>query len=236
MESQDFSLGLNFNNTNNNDSMSDQEDYAHNDVIEFKIILVGNASVGKTSIINKFITGEFSPHYKSTITVECKSKFLKIDKKLLAKLNIWDTCGSEIFRAVTRQYYRGAHAAIVIFDLTEQKTFNDIKQWLKDIHNCGDKNIEIIIVGNKLDLDNKRKVTQSQAMNFCREKNYKYIEASAKNGTNILKIFEELTDDLAKNHQKKKEKEKKDDYILKTLNEKESVHYQKELKKEPGCC
>ena len=170
MESQDFSLGLNFNNTNNNDSMSDQEDYVHNDIIEFKIILVGNASVGKTSIINKFITGEFSPHYKSTITVEYKSKFLKIDKKLLAKLNIWDTCGLEIFRAVTRQYYRGAHAAIVIFDLTEQKTFNDIKQWLKDIHNCGDKNIEIIIVGNKLDLDNKRKVTQSQAMNFCREK------------------------------------------------------------------
>ena len=241
MESQDFSLGISLNYINNNsnnednDSDSGHEGNVHKDIIEFKVILVGNASVGKTSIFNKFIIGEFSPKYKSTITVECKSKLLKIDKKLYAKLNIWDTVGSEIFRAVTKQYYKGAHAAIVIFDLTDQKSFNDLKQWLKDINNCGNEDIEIIIVGNKLDLDNKRTVTQSQAVNFCREKNYKYIEASAKNGTNILKIFEELSFDLATKHQKQKEKETKDKYLVKTLDEKETENYQKEIKKE-GCC
>ena len=171
--------------------------------------------------------------YKSTITVECKSKYLKIDKNLFAKLNIWDTCGAEIFRAVTKQYYRGADAAIVIFDLTEQNTFNDLKKWLKDIKNCGDKNIQILIVGNKLDLVGKRKVTQSQAMNFCKDNGYKYIEASAKDGTNVLRIFEEVTSDLANRHQKQKEKEINEKYKMKTLEIMDNNVVEKNKK---GCC
>ncbi len=93
MESQDFSLGFNINSSDvrDNNSISYHEIDQNNDIIEFKIILIGSASVGKTSIFNKFIIGEFNKTYKSTITVECKSKYLKIDKNLFAKLNIWDT-------------------------------------------------------------------------------------------------------------------------------------------------
>ena len=236
MESQDFSLGFNLNNSDmkDNNSLSYHEVDENSNIIEFKIILIGNASVGKTSIFNKFINGEFSKTYKSTITVECKSKYLKLDKNLFAKLNIWDTCGTEIYRAVTQQYYRGAQGAIVIFDLTKQNTFNDLKKWIKDIKSCGEKNIQILIVGNKLDLIGQRKVTQSQAVNFCRENNYKYIEASAKDGTNILKIFEEMSFDLASKHQKQKEKEINKKYKEKTLGL--SINDDISEKKKKGCC
>ena len=235
MNSEDFSLGFNINTSNlkNNNSISIHEVEDNTDTIEFKIILVGSSSVGKTSIYNRFILNEFSNSYKATITAETKSKYIKIDKYLFAKLNIWDTCGSEAFRAVTKQFYRGAHAAIVIFDLTEQNTFNDLKKWVKDIKNYGEKNIEILIVGNKLDLIEQRTVAKSQAINFCRENGeYKYIEASAKDGTNVLKIFEELTFDLAKKHQKEKDKEISNSYKIKTLFENNDNNG----KDKKGCC
>ena len=175
------------------------------DVREFKLVLIGNSSVGKTSIFHKFTTEEFSKNIKSTITAEYKTKYLKVDKNLYVKLVLWDTCGAEMFRSVTKQYYHGAQAIILVFDLTDQKSFNDLKKnWLSDVKNYADKNVEIAIVGNKLDLINERKVTQSQVANFCRENKYKYFETSAKEGTNILRIFEELSFVLATNDEKQR--------------------------------
>ena len=239
MNSEDFSVGFNINNSTlkNNNSISLHEMNENNDTIEFKIVLVGNSSVGKTSIYNRFVLNEFSNSYKSTITAESKSRYIKIDKYLFAKLNIWDTMGSEAYRALTRQFYRGAHAAIVIFDLTEQNSFNDIKRWIKDIKNYGEKNVEIIVVGNKLDLIEQRTVEKSQAINYCRENGgYKYIEASAKDGTNVLKIFEELTFDLVKKHQKEKEKEVNNKYKIKTLTEVDTKKYIIKNRQKKGCC
>ena len=237
MESDDFSIDFNINYSeikdNNSEKNEEEEGDANKDIIEFKIILIGNASVGKTSIFNKFTTGDFSKIYKSTIAAEFKSKLLKVNKNLWAKLVIWDTCGTENYRSLTRQYYRGADGAIIIFDLTDQSSFNDLKKWIKDIKNYGEKDIQIIIVGNKLDLFNQRKVTQSQANNFCNENKYKYIEASAKDGTNLLKIFEELTFDLTnKNLQKIKNEENKKSQI-KNLEIMVKEETQKEKK---GCC
>ena len=237
MEEVDFSIDFNINYSamkdNNSEKNEEEEGDANKDIIEFKIILIGNASVGKTSIFNKFTTGDFSKIYKSTIAAEFKSKLLKVNKNLWAKLVIWDTCGTENYRSLTRQYYRGADGAIVIFDLTDQSSFNDLKKWIKDIKNYGEKDIQIIIVGNKLDLFNQRKVTQSQANNFCNENKYKYIEASAKDGTNLLKIFEELTFDLTnKNLQKIKNEENKKSQI-KNLEIMVKEETQKEKK---GCC
>jgi small GTP-binding protein len=192
------------------------------DVREFKIILIGSSSVGKTSIFHKFTSEEFSTNYKATLTVESRVKYLKIDKNLYVKLNLWDTCGAEKYLSLTRQYYRDAQAAILVFDLTNQNTFNDLKNiWLNDIKNHGDKNIEIAIVGNKLDLIEKRKVTESQVVNFCRENGYRYIEASAKEGTNILKIFEEISFVLAKNDKKQRvgEKEMEKHYLVENYND-----------------
>ena len=237
MESDDFSIDFNINYSamkdNNSEKNEEEEGDANKDIIEFKIILIGNASVGKTSIFNKFTTGDFSKIYKSTIAAEFKSKLLKVNKNLWAKLVIWDTCGTENYRSLTRQYYRGADGAIIIFDLTDQSSFNDLKKWIKDIKNYGEKDIQIIVVGNKLDLFNQRKVTQSQANNFCNENKYKYIEASAKDGTNLLKIFEELTFDLTNKNQEKIKNEINKKSQIKNL---EIMAKEEIQEKKKGCC
>lgn len=200
-------LTLNEYSNRNYSSLQEGVDLSQNhNIMEFKIILIGNTAVGKTSIFNKFITGDFLENLKPTINVEFRTKYVKIDNNLFVKLVLWDTCGVEMFRAVTKQYYKGAQAIILVFDLTDQKSFNDLKKiWLKDVKSYADKNIQIVIVGNKLDLIEQRKINESQTINFCRENGYKYIEASAKEGTNILKIFEELSFDLAKNYENSKE-------------------------------
>ena len=228
-------LTFNENERNNSISILEKIDISQNDdVREFKIVLIGNPSVGKTSIFTKFITGQFTQNYKSTITVEFRTKYLKVDKNLFVKLNLWDTCGTEIFRAVTKQYYKGAHAIILVFDLTDQNSFNDLKsKWLKDVKNYADKDIQILIVGNKLDLIEERKVSESEPINFCREKGFKYIEASAKEGTNILKIFEELSFELAKNYEKQREEEMNSQFMIENFDEKNIITTQN---KNFWCC
>ena len=206
----------------------------NDDIMEFKIVLIGSASVGKTSIFNKFINGYFSQNYKSTITVEFKIKYMKLDNNLFVKLILWDTCGAEIFRAVTKQYYKNAHAIILVFDLTDQNSFNDLKNiWLNDVKNYGDINTQILIVGNKLDLIEERKISESQVINFCRENGYKYIEASAKEGTNILKIFEELSIDLVTKYEKLREEENNSQIIIGNFEDKNIVITKN---KKFGCC
>ncbi len=227
---------ITFNEEKRNDSISIQENIdisKNDDAREFKIVLIGNASVGKTSIFNKFIMGDFSQNYKSTITVEFRSKYLKVDKNLFVKLVLWDTCGTEIFRAVTKQYYKGAHAIILVFDLTDQNSFNDLTKWLKDVNNYADKDIKILVAGNKLDLIEERKVSETQAINFCREKGFKYIEVSAKEGTNILKIFEELSFELAKNDEKKREEEMNSQFMMENFDDKNILT---KNNKKFGCC
>ena len=206
----------------------------NDDIMEFKIVLIGSASVGKTSIFNKFINGYFSQNYKSTITVEFKIKYMKLDNNLFVKLILWDTCGAEIFRAVTKQYYKNAHAIILVFDLTDQNSFNDLKNiWLNDVKNYGDINTQILIVGNKLDLIEERKISESQVINFCRENGYKYIEACAKEGTNILKIFEELSIDLVTKYEKLREEENNSQIIIGNFEDKNIVITKN---KKFGCC
>ena len=220
---------------NNSLSIHEVIDISQNDDIkEFKIALIGSTSVGKTSIFNKFMTGDFSTNYKATITVEFKTKYLKIDNNLYIKLKLFDTCGSENFRAVTKQYYKGADAIILVFDLTEQNSFNDIKNiWIKDAKNYAEKNIQILIVGNKLDLIEQRTVSQSQVINYCRENGYKYIEASAKDGTNILKIFEELSFELASKYEKQREEQMNSQFLIENFEEKNIIVTKD---KKFGCC
>ena len=222
---------------NRSHSLSNQEliDISQNDdVLEFKVILIGSTSVGKTAIFHKFITGEFLNNNKSTVIAEFHTKYLKVKNNLFVKLILWDTCGSEKFRSITNQYYKGAKAIILVFDLTDQKSFDDLKNiWLKDIKNYADKNIQILIVGNKVDLIEERKVTESQVINFCREKDYKYIDASAKEGTNILKIFEELSFVLATNYEKEREEEMKNQFMMENFDDK-NIGVMKN--KKFGCC
>ena len=159
--------------------------------LEFNVILVGDSNVGKTSILKKFVEGNISQKLACTINVEFETKNLKIDKNLSAKLTIFDTAGQEKYRALTKQYYHKANGIILVFDLSNDNSFSKLDGWVKEINeNAG--NVEVILVGNKSDLEN-RKINKLKAENYAKEKNLKYIETSATEGTNILLLFEELS-------------------------------------------
>ena len=165
---------------------------------EFKVILLGDSSVGKTSILSRYITDEFSSFYKCTINVEFKTKLIRIDKFTNVNLKIWDTVGSERFRSMTKQYYNNTDGIVLIFDLTDLSTFKNLSSWLEEIKNNSQPNVEIIIVGNKCDMENKRKIEYNEAMFFADKLGYQYIETSAKDGTNVLLVFEDLTRKMCK--------------------------------------
>ena len=125
-------------------------------VYNLKIIVLGDIAVGKTSLIGRYITNTFSDQYKSSIGCELKQKTVDIDKDMQAKLQIWDTAGEERFLAVTKQYYNGSHGAMVVYDVTKKDTFLKMNKWIKDVKNNAPKNIVIMVVGNKADLDKKK--------------------------------------------------------------------------------
>ena len=201
--------------------------------IALTAILVGDSNVGKTSIINKFISGTFDPKAKCTINVEFNTKNLKIDNNLYADLKIYDTAGQEKYRALTKSYYRNADGIILVFDLTNESSFNKLNKWINDI-NESTKNIEIILVGNKADLIN-RKISKTPAENFAKEKKYKSIETSAKEGTNILLLFEELASSISK---KKQEESSIIDFnnLSTYVSRREELNKELRDKKEKQCC
>ena len=158
--------------------------------IEFEVILVGESNVGKTSIFKKFIDDTFSDTLACTINIDYRVKSIKINENLIVDLKIYDTAGQEKFKALTKKYYQNANGVILVFDLTDENSFTKLNKWVNDINdNAG--NVEVILVGNKSDLEN-RKVSETKAQIFAKEKKMKYIETSAKEGKNILLLFEEL--------------------------------------------
>ena len=157
--------------------------------LNFKIIIIGNCGVGKTCITNKAIKNEYDEKYNNTIGMDIFSLFLKLDNKTI-KLNIWDTCGQEIYRSLITNFYRNCSLAIIVYSIDDKQSFEDIDLWLKDlkINNCPDT--KIILVGNKLDLEEKREVQYKEGKKL--EKDYEFLdffETSAKTGENIRKLF-----------------------------------------------
>ena len=153
----------------------------------FKLILIGNSGTGKTSIINRFINEKFEDSYKCTIGVDFLLKKIKINEQNI-KLQIWDTAGMEKYKQITTSYYRGAHGAIVVFDLTNKESFNDVHKWVNDFSNITNQNSNmrsVVIVGNKNDLIDKREVSQDDIDKYISINNFNYVETSAKEGSNI---------------------------------------------------
>ena len=159
---------------------------------ELKILLIGDSSVGKTSILLKYIDDKFSDNYMSTIGVEYKIKSLTINGKKVM-LRIWDTSGQERFLSITKNFYRNANGVIFVFDITNETSFYNIKLWLNDLENCEGK-ITKILVGNKVDLEENRKVGKEKIKKYIEKKEMKYFEVSAKEGINIDLIFKELAE------------------------------------------
>ena len=159
--------------------------------IDLKIILLGDAGVGKTSISGRYIDSTFKDNYQATIQVEKRMKIINEDDKTSVRLNIWDTAGQEKFRSITRQFYRDCHGAFIVFDLTKKSSFNELKNWMDELKTHGNDDTVIIILANKSDLTTEREISEEEIKNKINNK-YKYFEVSAKTGNNISLAFDEM--------------------------------------------
>lgn len=159
---------------------------------ELKVILLGDVAVGKTAMFNRFVDNTFIDEYVSNIGVAFKVKIIYLNETTGAELKIWDTCGEEKFRSLTRQYYHDTHGAILMFDLTDKKTFLSTQTWYKDLRENGPRGTTIVLVGNKSDLVDNRAVTFEEAEAFAKSHHLQYLEVSAKTGDNIELVFDKL--------------------------------------------
>ena len=155
----------------------------------FKVLLLGDSDVGKSSLILRYTEETFNSKLVNSIGVDFKMKKKEIDGKVI-KVQIWDTAGHERFRSITYSYYRGANAIIIVFDLSDKKSFISITEWLKQIEKHAKENVFKFLVGNKSDLVEQRKVSYEEAKQYADEHELPYIETSAKEGININELFD----------------------------------------------
>ena len=172
----------------------------------FKILLLGDAGVGKSSIILRYTKNEFNAKMVSSIGVDFKTKDIIVNDKRV-KLQIWDTAGHERFRTITTSYYRGAHGIVTVFDLTDRESFEHIEKWLDEINKYAKENVMRFLIGNKSDLVDKRQVQYEEARALSNRLNIYYVETSAKNNINVSDFFQIATKNYLNKYDFKKEKE-----------------------------
>ncbi|KAI8139270.1 P-loop containing nucleoside triphosphate hydrolase protein [Fennellomyces sp. T-0311] len=163
-------------------SMNPEYDYL------FKLLLIGDSGVGKSCLLLRFADDTYTESYISTIGVDFKIRTIELEGKTV-KLQIWDTAGQERFRTITSSYYRGAHGIIVVYDVTDQDTFNNVKQWLQEIDRYAAEDVNKLLVGNKSDMVDKKVVETEQAKEMAESLNIPFLETSAKNASNVEQAF-----------------------------------------------
>ena len=184
--------------------------------ITIKLLLIGNAYVGKTLIVQKFIDNTFSKSTVSTIGVDLQSKIIDINGKKVKYL-IWDTAGEDRMKTMTYSYYRGCHVILIVYDVTERKSFQNVTTWVECIDKFAKSNVLRILVGNKTDLEDKRVVTKKKRKKLAEAHGLKYYEISALKITGLHEMFEDIAKEYVeiyeqkayKNFQLKKEEIKK---------------------------
>ena len=170
--------------------MVDTEEEEHYELL-YKMIIIGDTCVGKSNILSRYIRQEFTQDTKSTVGVELGIKFLKV-KNVNAKIQIWDTAGQERYRAITSSYFKGSDGCFIVYDITNEISFDNIEKWYELIQNETGKDIPVIIIGNKCDLENERKVPIEKGKEKAKNLNCPFFETSALQGINIDKAFEDL--------------------------------------------
>ena len=164
--------------------------------LSLKILLIGDSQVGKTSLLLKYTEHVFPEEHIATIGVEYKDKFIVKDNYNI-RLQIWDTAGQERFHSITKNIYRNANGVLFVYDITNQESFNNIKNWIKDLQNVGN-DIKGVIVGNKLDLEQKRDVSKEDLEEIGKKNQMPFLETSAKQNINVNEGFDLLVNELLK--------------------------------------
>ncbi|KAM4025074.1 ras-related protein Rab-26 [Anomaloglossus baeobatrachus] len=193
--------------------------------IAFKVMLVGDSGVGKTCLLVRFKDGAFlAGSFISTVGIDFRNKVLNVDG-VKVKLQIWDTAGQERFRSVTHAYYRDAHALLLLYDITNKTSFDNIQAWLTEIHEYAQKDVVIMLLGNKVDSTNERVVKIEDGERLAKEYGVPFMETSAKNGLNVELAFTAIAKELKHRSMKlpNEPKFKLHDYVKKEV-------------KGSGCC
>jgi len=194
----------------------------------FKLIIIGDSVVGKSSLMRKFTQNEYEDGILNTIGMDFSIKIIKRNDDIV-KLQIWDTAGQERFKNILSSYYRGADAILICYDVTNKKSFESLKYWVQTVNNLCKETAEIIIIGTKLDLEEQRTISYNDASQLCKDFGYDYVEISAKNDdSNKIRevIFNPLLDKLIKT----KDKERNDDF------KNFVVLHKSEVIKDNSCC
>ena len=172
--------------------------------LTFKIIIIGDAGVGKSCLTNQAIKNTFDDSYSATVGFEFVSFNLKLDDKSV-KLQIWDTCGQEIYRSLISSFYRNATLAMIVYAIDSRESFSHLDAWLKDVHLLSNPDIKLFLIGNKTDLEYDRVVKFQEAENYANEHGFHYVkETSAKSGFNAKEVFIQATKILYLEHLKYK--------------------------------
>ncbi len=194
----------------------------------FKVLLIGNSDVGKSSIILRYVDETWTDVFVPTIGVDFKVKTLKVDNKQV-KMQIWDTAGQERFRTVVSSYFRGSHGLFLIYDITNRDSFKNLENWLKEIEGEASEKVLKILIGNKCDLEEDRDIKFEEGQAFANRNGMQFMETSAKANTNINEAFEALAKLMIKFTSENNIPQKKDTMVLKASSG-------QDLKTKRKCC
>ena len=172
--------------------------------LSFKIIIVGDSGVGKSCLSIKASRNFFEDFYSPTVGFEFLTFNVKVEDKNI-KLQIWDTCGQEVYRSLISSFYRSASLAVIVYAINSEESYNNIEKWLNDIKTQSNPDVKIFLIGNKADLEDKREITKESGEKFAKEHNLTFFtETSAKTGFNVQNVFIEVTKELYRQHEEVK--------------------------------
>ncbi|KAM8761775.1 ras-related protein Rab-8B isoform X1 [Acanthopagrus latus] len=161
----------------------------------FKLLLIGDSGVGKTCLLFRFSEDAFNTTFISTIGIDFKIRTIELDGKKI-KLQIWDTAGQERFRTITTAYYRGAMGIMLVYDITNEKSFDNIRNWIRNIEEHASSDVERMVLGNKCDMNDKRQVSKERGEKLAIDYGIKFLETSAKSSINVEEAFFTLGRDI----------------------------------------
>ena len=211
--------------------------------LSFKIIIVGDQGVGKSCLAIKASRNYFEDFYSPTVGFEFVSFNVKVQEKII-KLQIWDTCGQEVYRSLISSFFRSASLAIIVYSIDTEDSFNNIEKWLNDIKTQSNPDIKIFLIGNKADLEDKRRLTKEQGEQLCKDHKLAFfMETSAKTGFNVQNVFIQVAKELYLQHEEIKNRVSRPGTMIMTLPEdnnnnlvKLEIEEEENTKRKKFCC
>ena len=192
--------------------------------ILYKVLLLGDWSVGKTCLLMRYMDNTFTEMHLSTIGIDAKIKIVNLKEGLDARIQIWDTAGQERYKTIAKSYIKGANGILLVYDVTKRNSFEGIKNWVKQIKDLVSSRVNVVLIGNKIDLEDKREVKTEEGEQLGKEFNYQFFETTAKDGVNINEAFEALIKSIAEK------------YSYKPVNHGYKLENEKASNESKGCC